>query len=138
MKKDEELFCSQRRDFIMEHFPTMIYPIVAYWAENTRGLVYDDVVKAVKTNSPSVLNDSYNTCDPATGSWTERILPIDDYRRLLAPYDIHLRVHKGFYNVHRSGAKGLASRLLNLLLNLPLTNWLAPFIVLECQSRTSS
>lgn len=137
MKSDEHIFLSQRCKFIREQFPTMIYPIAAYWAYSTRGLVYDDVVKAVKSNKPNYLKDEYNTCDPATGSWTERILPIGDYRRLLAPHGVRLRVRKGFYNSRRGGAKGVASRVLNAVLRLPLTHWLAPFIVLECRPAQS-
>ncbi|MBR1550475.1 MAG: SAM-dependent methyltransferase [Bacteroidales bacterium] len=137
MKEDESVFCSQRCDFIRAQFPTMSFPEAVFWSQHTRGLVYDDVLKAVKTTLPHFLKDRYNTCDPATGSWTERILPISDYRRRLSPYGTRLVVRKGFYNTHRSGIKGIVSRLLNVLLFLPLTHWLAPFIVLECRSRTS-
>lgn len=138
MKNDESLFRLQRRDFILTQRPDLSHRAALTWADRTRGLVFDDVLKAVRDNQPVVLKDRYNTCDPATGSWTERILPVADYRRLLAPYGAHLRVHKGFYNGFRSGIKGIVSRLLNGALLLPLTHWLAPFIILECQSRTSS
>jgi hypothetical protein len=138
MESDESQFFHMRWAFIQEHFPDMPEQERVSWAFCTRGLNYEDILRCMDGDRHLPWMDAYNTCDPATGSWTERILPIADYRRLLVPYGARLSVRKGFYNVRRSGVKGLASRLLNLLLNLPLTHWLAPFIVLECQSRTSS
>lgn len=131
MESDEMIFRQARLDCILEHYPDMFYPIALAWANCTRGLVFDDVLKAVATQKSCVIKDLYNTCDPATGSWTERILPIDDYRRLLAPYGVRLKVRKGFYNAFRGGLKGFASRMFNVLLRLPGTRFMAPFIVLQ-------
>lgn len=97
----------------------------------TRGLTYPDIASAIQQPHFETEPSRYNTCDPATGSWTERILPLSTYRRLTASHDATLTVSNGFYNSHRPGPKGLASRLLNLLLLLPASRWLAPFIILE-------
>jgi len=106
-------FRQMRRDHIKAAYPDMSDRELDYWADNTRGLIYADVLRAVETQSPNLLLDQYNTCDPATGSWTERILPIDDYRHLLMPYGFSLTVMPGFYNEHRHGIKAVASRHYN-------------------------
>ncbi|MBR3528974.1 MAG: SAM-dependent methyltransferase [Bacteroidales bacterium] len=106
-------FYSLRRDYIKKMHPDMPEKQLDYWAENTRGLTYEDVKRAVESQSPNLLLDPYNTCDPATGSWTERILPVDDYRQLLAPYGFSLQLLPGRYNDHRRGPKEWASRYYN-------------------------
>lgn len=138
MKSDERIFRQARLDCILEHHPDMNYPVALAWADSTRGLVFDDVLKVVETRMPYGIIDFYNTCDPATGSWTERILPIDDYRRLLSPYGARLKVCKGFYNAFRGGFKGVVSRMLNVILHLPSTRFMAPFIVLQIHTEPAN
>ena len=126
-------FCQLRRQYLAKHLPQLSAQELDYWAQHTRGLRYDDLLEAVATNTPYANSDPYNTCDPSTGSWTERILPIETYRHLLAPYGAQLSVASGFYNTHRSTAKALPSRLLNLLLRMGgrPCRFLAPFIILQ-------
>ena len=106
-------FWQMRRDHIKETYPDMSDRELDYWADNTRGLIFSDVIRAVEAQSPNLLLDADNTCNPATGSWTERILPIEDYRQLLLPYGYGLTVIPGHYNEHRQGPKMWASRHYN-------------------------
>lgn len=106
-------FLQLRRDYVKMLHPDMPDKQLDYWAENTRGLTYADIERAVDAQSPNLLLDPYNTCDPATGSWTERILPVEDYRQLLAPYGFSLQLFPGRYNDHRRGPKEWASRYYN-------------------------
>lgn len=106
-------FWKMRRDYIKEHNADMSDRELDFWADNTRGLIFDDVIRAVESHSPNLLRDKYNTCDPRTGSWTERILPVDDYRELLSPYDFTLTVLPGRYNHYRRGPKAWFSRCYN-------------------------
>ena len=106
-------FWQMRRDYIQKLQPEMSDRELDYWADNTRGLIYSDVERAVEAQSPNLLLDPDNTCNPATGSWTERILPVDDYRQLLIPYGLKLTVLPGRYNEHRRGPKLWASRHYN-------------------------
>ncbi|MCQ2294423.1 MAG: SAM-dependent methyltransferase [Bacteroidales bacterium] len=124
-------FREQRRHHIQHSFRQMSNEQLDYWADNTRGLNYDDTLLAVEHNQPFQINDPYNTCDPATSSWTERILPIEEYQRLVAPYQWRVTVDNGFYNTHRNGSKGISSRLLNVLLISNIFRCLAPFITLN-------
>lgn len=119
MRKDEEGtsrnkgFLQQRYEYIMKLHPDMSEREAVHWAKDTRGLTYGDIERCIEAQSPNLLLDPYNTCDPATGSWTERVLPVDDYRQILDPYGFNLHVMPGFYNVYRRGPKAWVSRHYN-------------------------
>ena len=125
-------FYHLRRRYLAEHMPNLSCEQLDYWAQHTRGLQYGDLLEAVRSNTPFANNDPYNTCDPATGSWTERILPLSAYQELLTPHGAKVSVSNGFYNTHRSGMKAISSRLLNILLrsSCALLRPIAPFIQL--------
>lgn len=125
-----EGFYRQRKDFIRRYFPDLSEERLDYWATNTRGLNYDDILRAVETESPNLLLDPFNTCDPATGSWTERILPMADYEQLVDSYGYRLEVENGFYNEHRAGMKALMSRHYNRALRKGRRRNKAPFLFL--------
>lgn len=127
-------FFQLRKKYILQHYPEMKDFEADIWAADTRGLTYPDILSAVDTHTPFRNIDAYNTCDPATGSWTERILPISAYRSLVQPYGATVDIALGYYNSYRRGLKGIASRLLNLLLHCPLFRFLAPFIILSIKS----
>lgn len=110
-------FRQMRREYIQQLYPDMPHKQLDYWAENTRGLTFKDIQRAVEAQSPNLLRDAYNTCDPETGSWTERILPIDDYRQILAPYGFDLQIFPGRYNDHRRGPKEWVSRCYNRIID---------------------
>lgn len=122
-------FFTLRAEYIRDCFPDMSEKEVKRWAAQTRGLIYDDVFRAVESRTPNLLADKYNTCDPRTGSWTERILPLDDYRQLLIPYDYTLTVDNGWFNTHHWFLKRQIAKLLNHINSIRL----APFIILSAR-----
>lgn len=126
----QEGFFQLRKKHILKHYPEMKDHEADIWATSTRGLTYPDILTAVDTHTPNTHIDAYNTCDPATGSWTERILPLSAYQSLVRPFHASVSLRLGYYNAHRKGLKGAVSHLLNLLLLLPLSRPLAPFITL--------
>ena len=130
MMRDEEVFRGRRRSFIQKHYPNFAEDKLDYWAIHTRGLNYDDILRAVDSETPNLLCDPYNTCDPDTGSWTERILPIGDYRTMLQSYGYGLQEENGFYNEYRGGLKGWLSRRRNRRLAQGRCRRLAPFLYL--------
>lgn len=73
-----------RYQYIEERFPCLPPAQVADWATKTRGLIYSDIAKAIDQDIPPMLTDRHNTCDPCTGNWVERILPISAYRKIFA------------------------------------------------------
>ena len=100
-----------------------------------KGLTYPDIQKAIEKKSLPSPEDPYNTCDPATGNWAERILPIQTYEDLLAPYQFKLKVEKGFYNADRNNpVLSLICKGINALIRNSgsFGFLLAPFIILSC------
>lgn len=131
-----EGFRSQRRRFIQQQFPEMSSIDLDMHARLTRGLTLQDIPFAIRHRAYRLPDDGYNTCDPITGSWTERLLPISTYRSLLQPCQATLSVSLGFYNPFRSGLKGVLARMVNPL--LPRCGWMAPFIALEINLPSSA
>lgn len=124
-----------RKTYIEKNYPHLATNEIEKWTLQTRGLIYPDIDKAIKTNKLPILKDKHNTCDPASGNWTERILPIDDYHSLISPYNYSLKVDKGFYNSdRRSVVSSIICKSINLLIRLSgkVGFLIAPFIFLSC------
>lgn len=107
-------------------------------AINTRGLIKNDIEHAVtgylnNKTIPKPPIHATNTCDPITGSWTERLLPVKEYQQIYRHHNLILLLHCGFYNSFEKGIKAKLGFCVNLLItmlgnfSLPIT----PFIVLE-------
>lgn len=135
MRHDEEKFQQIRRDFIATLHPELSPDELNHWVKVTRGMIFNDIksITSIESTSSIAAPPFPNTCDPITGSWTERILPIKTYHHLAAPLCVEL--HKGFYNSYQRGIKGIATRMLNFLLRLPFTLPLAPFIILKINAK---
>lgn len=138
IKKDEALFWSQRRAFIQERFSQLKEDELDYWATNTRGLDFNDVLRAVESETPNLLRDRYNTCDPTTSSWTERILPLSDYANIAQSYNYRLEVVNGFYNASNTGLKGFVQRYYNRALAKNRCRSKAPFLYLRFESQNKT
>lgn len=128
-------FLAQRRVRIAQHFPNLDEDMLDYWAAQTRGLTFADTISAVENGRAKLPADPYNTCDPETGSWTERILPLKEYQHIVEACGLQVSVGSGFYNTHRSGAKKIPSVLLNVLLHCKCLRMLAPFIILSVEPK---
>ncbi len=97
-------------------------------------MVKADILSAVESYRvnkvfPEMLSDPTNTCNPVTGSWTERILSIEAYRSLYRQNGFSLNVYNGFYDQYKKGLKGLINNILNKTIPI-LGKYLAPYIVL--------
>lgn len=130
MEADERNYADLRRDYLTDQYPEMLEKDLDYWVANTRGLVYEDIRRAVESKSPNMLTDAYNTCDPRNGNWTERILPLEDYEQILSQYGYEMCYELGFHNTHRKGWKALASWLSNAFLSWPGGRSRAPWLIL--------
>ena len=119
---EEKGFCAQRLEFIRQRFSQLTENELEYWARNTRGLTFDDIEKTVAEKRPNTAIDRYNTCDPATGSWTERVLPLSDYKRLFSKYKRILCVENGFYDTYRTQPQKAFRAMLNGII------WLFPHL----------
>ena len=111
---EEPNYFTLRKHFLLDNYPHLTADEIELWAAHTRGLTYPDMRPAVESSQLPRPTDPYNTCDPETGNWAERILPISAYRQLTSRYGYTLAVYKGFYNIHRQSLLGaLFFRLLN-------------------------
>lgn len=100
------------------------------WAAATRGMTYADINRAVASGTMPTPEDRYNTCDPRTGNWTERIVTIARYRTMLENAGYRLTVGNGWYDTHSGGTlHRMAARWLNALHSRHVT----PFILLHAQ-----
>lgn len=128
-------YYSLRKSYIEKHYPDLSPEDLKQWSIRTRGLIYEDISKAIDMNTPPVLADAHNTCDPATGNWTERILPVEDYQSKLKPYNYVLKIDKGFYNTDRkSKLINMICKSINFLIRASgkMGLLIAPFIFLSC------
>ncbi|GHU75587.1 hypothetical protein FACS189414_0110 [Bacteroidia bacterium] len=123
-----------RKQFLLNNYPHLRAEEIELWATHTRGLTYPDMRLAVESGQLPHPTDPYNTCNPETGNWAERILPISAYRQLTSPYGYTLTVSKGFYNIHRqSPLKALFFRLLNSMIRYAgsLSLRISPFLFIK-------
>ena len=138
MISDEKDFVNQRTEFIRREFPNIPDNEVKTLAIHTRGKIFSDVKQTVeqylKTKQlPPLLKDPYNTCDPQKESWTERILPFEDYKQLANTSGFQIDFAPGFYNEQRNNpVKSYLFRSINMLIrnNKKFKYSLAPYIVL--------
>jgi len=113
-------FLDIRKDIISKAYP-ITEPALTQLAQLTRGLHKDDVEKAasayVQTGKlPDPPADKYNTCNPLTGSWSERILPLNTYKQILLKYNCNLFVEAGYYDDSKKGFKKHILKIANILI----------------------
>jgi hypothetical protein len=97
----------------------------------------DDIIKAGKRFIETGLLPKppfhpTNTCDPISGSWTERLLTIKEYNLIYEKAGFLLRVHNGFYNQWQQGTKGNILKMANKTIALlgKQGKIISPFITL--------
>ncbi len=123
-----------RKDIIRGVLKNEADNVINQMASKTRGLQKKDILSAIevylKTGMlPNEPIDTFNTCNPETGSWTERIINLDEYKNIYQTFNFNLIVNSGFYNVHKKGLKRLSFQLLNMLVSIFGMRF-APFIIL--------
>lgn len=111
-------FLQIRKDIIKNEWEEATDDQLDAFAKATRGMNKDDIVAAVKEykisqKMPKTPMHSTNTCNPLTGSWTERILTINEYASIYHRNEMKMMVFNGFYNVYKPGLKGLLNKILN-------------------------
>ncbi len=124
-------YISMRTKIIRDLFPDM--DNIHQLAVATRSLAGNDLRLAIeayhKDGTFPKPQHNTNCCHPNTGSWTERLLTIAEYRSLFLKNNFLLEVQHGFYDVN----KPLLIRLVNILRNMILKILgvkFSPFIIL--------
>jgi 2-polyprenyl-3-methyl-5-hydroxy-6-metoxy-1,4-benzoquinol methylase len=123
-----------RARMIGEKFTELDDTTVKTLANATRGLQQQDIYTAVQKfiashTLPTTPTHPTNTCDPTTGSFTERLLTIEEYRTLYGEFSFVLKVETGFYNAYDGTLKSKFSKLLNKLVDIVGIR-IAPFVFL--------
>ncbi|WP_460561411.1 class I SAM-dependent methyltransferase [Ferruginibacter profundus] len=129
-----EPFIITRKKIIQENFPTLTAEENEILALHTRGLNKKDIINAgekyiAEKILPSLLQHPTNTCEPLSGSWTEHLLTIAEYKTIYNRAGFRLQVYNGFYNAYSGGAKSLIMKLANTGVAIA-GKLLAPFISL--------
>ena len=130
-------FLEVRKKIISQFLPSINADQLQEIAIQTRGLHKTDISAELHnfsktqklTYSPP---DDFNTCNPISGSFTERLLPIEVYNEYYKNIGWKLAIHNGFYNDTSKTIKGVLLRLANIAIEALGKKGIviSPFIVL--------
>ncbi|MBD9166382.1 MAG: hypothetical protein EGQ00_04940 [Parabacteroides johnsonii] len=135
-------YYTKRLEFIKQNHPDMEESKAHEYAAITRGMNYEDIRYFIKSNNYSGTGaatltgyqDEHNTCDPETGNYMERILPLEEYCLYLSDKkDGLFLIQVGFYNPFgKNKLKNRCARIANKLI-MSTGTWgirIAPFIIM--------
>ena len=103
---EKNMFLPMREDFIRENYQGLSSDEIANLAKSSRGLMYKDISNFVDNyvetkQISTICIDKYNTCDPQSGSWIERILTLKEYRRIINKNGFRAEFKRGYYAENR-------------------------------------
>ena len=132
--ESHEAFIQIRANIIASAFPELPAETLKQLKIATRGLNKPDIIESVHRylatgDMPEADMHSSNTCNPNTGSWTERILSIEQYKTHYEKNGFSLRVKNGFYNDKTAGIKKYVNAGRNVITSF-VGRKTAPFITL--------
>jgi hypothetical protein len=116
-------FIEIRKKMILQNQPTMNEADLIRIASAARGMNKKDLIKAVEDFTitgilPTPLQHPTNTCEPVTGSWTERLLTPSEYEMVYDKHGFSLSVYNGFYNQWQGRLKSIVLSAVNKLIKL--------------------
>ena len=127
-------FENSRRKIIDEYFVSLSAAEKEQLVIHTRGLIKADILLAGQKYLqdkilPPLLKHPTNTCDPLSGSWTERLLTIDEYKFIYDNAAFKLKVYNGFYNQYSMSFKSKLMKVANICIKI-FGKRVSPFIFL--------
>jgi 2-polyprenyl-3-methyl-5-hydroxy-6-metoxy-1,4-benzoquinol methylase len=136
-----ESFLNLRKKMIAQYAPDLSADQISSLARDTRGLKNHDILIAIQQFKcdglwPRVNIDDFNTCNPETGSWTEKIIPLKEYQSLFAKHNYDVHFASGFYDVNKKGIKSILASLANTFISI-IGMKIAPFIFLTAKISTT-
>ncbi len=144
MIRDEKMtYLPARKEFIIQNYPDISLLEAEKLATKTRGLTFADIRNYIEEylqtgNLPERNIDSYNTCDPSSGNWTERILSLKEYRKILDKNHFQVCFKNGFYNdIRQKTVASIVTKVVNLYIRYSgiFGRMLAPYILLKIQHK---
>jgi len=135
---EANFFFPMREEYIGKNYANLKSDVIMELARRTRGRTYIDVNKAVDDyintgNFPNEI-ERFNTCDPQSGNWVERILSLNEYRKVVEDNGFRVEFLKGFYNTNRRNPLlSFAVKFINCLIRYSgaLGRVGAPYIILR-------
>ncbi|MDR1632068.1 MAG: glycosyltransferase [Dysgonamonadaceae bacterium] len=106
MVQAEEGYFHKRKELIQTNANRLTETETTVLAKLSRGKIYPDILKMLDAyhqtgKLPSPPDDAFNTCDPETGNWTERIVPLKTYEQFASEAGFRTAFAPGFYNEER-------------------------------------
>jgi 2-polyprenyl-3-methyl-5-hydroxy-6-metoxy-1,4-benzoquinol methylase len=123
-KKHEQVFMPVRKKIISSKLNAISSDELERLAIATRGLAMQDLDNAIemyRVNGVLPNPDIHysNTCNPENGVWSEHILPVEDYEKIIATKGYNLTILPAFWDTHYSSAlKNIVGKMMNFLTGL--------------------
>ncbi len=140
-----EPFFELRKKFIQSHFPDLSGTELIYLSSLTRGETYADIQSEVENylnnQKPVFENIGSNTCDPATGNWSEHLMSLKQYESFVKSRRYRTRWHFSPYDVwSHTGLNKLIRQILNRMIQLlgHQAKWIAPAIIMVARPKAIS
>jgi len=137
-------FLEERKKIINNKFPGLKEEEVNLLALKSRGLIKDLIEKLAENYIGTgkviyKIEHPTNTCDPYTGSWTEKLIDIKHLRRLITSYGLYTSISNSFYGYNNNKLLNAIKYMLNLAIRVtgPGNLLISPTFTLEiCKSNT--
>ncbi len=130
-------YFERRSELLKEYYPALSGEEVKLISSKSRGLRKEDFFKLAESylldgSLPDNAPEKYNTCDPETGNWTERVLPAGAFQTFADKFGYVFKLEPGFYNAWAESPAGWLKKMLNrFILHFPAVGkYIAPYIVL--------
>ena len=112
-----------RKRIIANAFPKLEQLIIESLSTATRGLRGDGIITYVNQYLldgiiKPVQHNKYNTCDPITGNFTERMMQLKEYKQLYSQFNFELNISSGFYAADGKGLKFFLQAILNKIITV--------------------
>ena len=137
-------FLKQREIIIGNMFPDLENNEVEFLSKKSRGLRKDGIEKMVreykKTGKISyIIDHPTNTCDPYTGSWTERLIDLEQLKILCENNNLLMDISNSLYPYSNNKILNIVKFLFNQLIKMLGTKSLffSPSVTLEIQKRST-
>jgi 2-polyprenyl-3-methyl-5-hydroxy-6-metoxy-1,4-benzoquinol methylase len=135
-------FLKQRETIIRNMFPDLNNIEVELLSRTSRGLRSDDIEKMVREyletgETTYNIDHKTNTCDPYTGSWTEKLIDLKRLKKFCSGNNLLTDLTSSYYCYSNNKAKNTFKFLMNQLIKIvgPKNLFLSPAITIEIQKR---
>jgi len=106
-------YSDQRKEYLLERFDSLNSSDISELVRRTKGLTFQ-LMDKLNHDELLLLNPAdTNTCDPKSGNWAERLLPLDEYRKLGDSVGYSLTIKSGSVNDFNGGFSSLLKKGLN-------------------------